>query len=96
MSVSALSSRLGVTLTTASLMVGELSQSGLVERREDEADRRRTIVELAPDHRAPLEAWLAARAEPLRNTLARLSEDERAAFLKGMRLRGEELGPGRR
>jgi DNA-binding MarR family transcriptional regulator len=31
---------------TTSLLVGELDRAGFVERHEDEADRRRTIVSL--------------------------------------------------
>lgn len=47
MSVSALAGRLGVGLPSASLLAGQLSAAGLVERHEDPADHRRTIVGLS-------------------------------------------------
>ena len=45
-SVSELAERIGQTPATTSLLVGELSRAGFVERREDDADRRRTIVSI--------------------------------------------------
>src|SRR5690348_2540834 len=65
-SVNELASRLEVAPTTVSLMVGELSRKGVVERREDEADRRRTIVSIADDSRAAVDAWLANGARAWR------------------------------
>jgi hypothetical protein len=42
--VGQLADRLQLSLTTTSLMVADLARLGLVERREDPADRRRTLV----------------------------------------------------
>ncbi len=90
LSVGELAKRLGLSLTTASLMVSELSRSGLVERTEDERDRRRTIVRLTPEHRELMDAWLDQRLEPLRRTLAQLTPEARSGFLAGWRaLHGE-------
>src|SRR3981081_1039269 len=61
MSVSALAVRLGVALPTASLMVGELSRAGLLDRVEDTEDRRRTIVCVSPVHLAAIDAFLSHR-----------------------------------
>src|SRR4051794_28320353 len=47
LTVTELAGRLEVAPTTASLMVGDLSRKGVLERREDEADRRRTIVSIS-------------------------------------------------
>lgn len=47
MTVNELAVRLEVVPTTVSLMVGELTRKGILERREDEADRRRRIVGIA-------------------------------------------------
>ncbi len=85
MSVSGLSARLGVGLATTSLLVGELSRVGLVERTEDENDRRRTMVDLAPAHRQAIAGFLSRRAGLLRSALEPLEPRERAALVKGLR-----------
>jgi DNA-binding MarR family transcriptional regulator len=90
MSVNELARRLGLAPATTSLMVSELSRSGFVDRREDQADRRRTIVSVAETYRAPLERWLAG-GEPMRRALVRLSASERAAFTKALAILEEEL-----
>ena len=91
MSVSALSVRLGVALSTASLMVGELSRAGLLERIEDDEDRRRTIVRVAPERAAAADAFLSRRLDPLRRALERLTPAEREAFARGLDVLTEEL-----
>ena len=91
LSVSDLASKLDVTLTSASLLVSELSRNGLVDRREDEADRRRTIVSLSAQHREPVEAWLADRFVPLRRTLEALDPPARATFIRALALLESEL-----
>lgn len=85
LSVSDLSVRLAVGLPTASLLVGELGRVGLVVRREDERDRRRTIVDLAPTHRAAVAGYVSRRAGVLRSALETLEPSERAATIKGLR-----------
>jgi DNA-binding MarR family transcriptional regulator len=93
MSVSALAARLCVALPTASLMVGELSRAGLLERVEDTEDRRRTIVCVAPARLAAVDAFLSRRLGPLRRALERLTAEERAAFARGLDVLTEELSP---
>src|ERR1700720_4646359 len=51
LSVSELARRLGLSLSSTSAIVGELSRAGLLERAEDDADRRRRIVRLHEDYR---------------------------------------------
>lgn len=85
MSVTDLSAHLGVGLPTASLLVGELSRVGLVARREDEDDHRRTIVELAPAHRETVAGFLSRRSGLLAAALAPLDPAERAAVVRGLR-----------
>jgi DNA-binding MarR family transcriptional regulator len=93
MSVGDLAHRVGLTLATVSLMVGELARVGLVDRREDERDRRRTLVSVAEQHRVPL-AWLVSeRTEPLRRALSRMSPEIRHAFVTGWRLLADEIEP---
>lgn len=84
-SVGQLSSQLGVTLSTASLLVGELSRAGFVVRTEDPDDRRRTIVDLAPEYSHEVSKFMAARTGLLRTALEQLEARERTAFVKGLR-----------
>ena len=56
--VSELAKRLGLLLSSTSTLVGELSRAGLLERAEDDQDRRRTIVRVHEDYRDAMEGWL--------------------------------------
>ena len=90
--VSELAKRLGVLLSSTSTMVGELSRAGLLERAEDDQDRRRTIVRVHEDYRAAMDDWLEVAIAPMRNTLERLAPQARAHFMDGWRLLAEEAG----
>ena len=92
MSVSELADRVGLTVATTSLLVGELSKAGLVDRREDERDRRRTIVSLTEEIRKIAEPRIKEHLQPFRRTLERLSPAARAQFMEGMRVLNEEAG----
>ena len=71
-SVGQLSTQLGVTLSTASLLVGELSRAGFVVRAEDPNDRRRTIVDISPEYSQEVSDFVAGRApSPHRSRAAR-------------------------
>jgi DNA-binding MarR family transcriptional regulator len=89
--VSDLASALGVSLPAASMLTRELEDAGLVERGEDPADRRRTVVELEPRTAAGVHEWLRRRDAPLERALASLDDAERAAFLKGLRALADAL-----
>jgi len=56
-SVSELAKRLGLLLSSTSTIVGDLSRAGLLERAEDDRDRRRTIVRVHEDYREAMEGW---------------------------------------
>jgi DNA-binding MarR family transcriptional regulator len=84
LSVGALASRLGLTLSTVSGVLAGLDRAGFVDRSADQADRRRTIVQIAPGARPAVLEWLDGAAAPLARVLDRLGPDERAAFLKAM------------
>jgi len=90
LSVSELARRLGLSLSSTSAIVGELSRTGLLERAEDDADRRRTIVRLHEDYRQLLTGWLTEAQAPLRGTLERLPPRARAQFMEGWRILHEE------
>jgi DNA-binding MarR family transcriptional regulator len=92
LSVTELSDRIGRTVATTSLLVGELNRAGLVERNEDESDRRRTIVSLSEEMRKVAEPRIQQHLQPFRRTLERLSPAARAHFMEGMRVLNEEAG----
>jgi DNA-binding MarR family transcriptional regulator len=88
--VSELAKRLGLLLSSTSTIVGELSRAGLLERTEDDQDRRRTIVRVHEDYRDAMEGWLEVTLAPVRNTLERLSPRARAHFMQGWRILQKE------
>jgi DNA-binding MarR family transcriptional regulator len=90
LSVSELSRRLGLGLSSTSAIVGQLSRAGLLERTEDDADRRRTIVCLQEEYRDVIGSWAEQALAPLRGTLERLPARARAQFIEGWRILHEE------
>lgn len=92
MSVSTLASRLGVSLATASQVVTDLDNGGLVERFEDPTDRRRTLIKITESHRTLAEAILDTRLLPVQRALDRLKPAEQRAVVRGLELIAEELG----
>jgi DNA-binding MarR family transcriptional regulator len=89
-SVSELAKRLGLLLSSTSTIVGELSRAGMVERAEDEEDRRRTIVRVHEDYRDAMDGWLEVAIAPFRTALERLAPQARAHFMEGWRILHEE------
>jgi len=79
-----LARELGLSLPAASTLARELEEHGLITRSEDPADRRRTVVGLAPATEKAVRGWLASRSRPLEQALAALTEPEQEAFLKGL------------
>jgi DNA-binding MarR family transcriptional regulator len=89
-----LAARLGLTLPTVSGVLADLDRAGLVERRPDPADRRRTIVAIIPGQATLVGEWLDGAAKPLARVLDKLTASEQEAFLKAMDLLETELrGP---
>lgn len=89
--VGELARSLGLSLPAASKVTTELEHHDLVARREDPADRRRTVVDLAPGTAEGVKSWLARRDRPLEQALSALTAQERAAFLKGLQALAEAL-----
>jgi DNA-binding MarR family transcriptional regulator len=89
-SVSELAKRLGLLLSSTSTIVGELSRAGMLQRAEDDQDRRRTIVRVHEDYRDAMEGWLEVAIAPFRTALERLSPEARAHFMEGWRILAEE------
>jgi DNA-binding MarR family transcriptional regulator len=89
--MSELADRLGVSLATASQVVTDLADWGLIERSSDDVDRRRTYVTIAPAHQATISALLDSRLRPLERALRRLEPDERTALVRGLTVLADEL-----
>jgi DNA-binding MarR family transcriptional regulator len=79
--VNELAARLEVAPATVSLMVGDLSRKGILLRQEDDADRRRTIVSIADEHHAAINAWLGRGAGAWRKALEPLTPAQRKMFI---------------
>ncbi len=83
--VSELAARLEVAPTTVSLMVGDLSRHGILTRAEDDADRRRRIIAIAPGAAGPITQWLSGSATAWTEVLDALTPGERATIVATMR-----------
>ncbi|TDC80182.1 MarR family winged helix-turn-helix transcriptional regulator [Streptomyces hainanensis] len=81
MTVNELAARLQVAPTTVSLLIGDLSRKGILERHEDPADRRRRIIRIAADQQPAIAAWLAPGAAAWREALAPLTPEQRRLFV---------------
>jgi len=85
LTISEVAERLGISLPTASHLVDRVVQLGLVARREDERDRRRTLVELTEHGEALLRQLRQGNEQPWRELLCELSPDDLEALLRGVR-----------
>jgi DNA-binding MarR family transcriptional regulator len=82
---------MGVSLSTASELVGDLARAGLIERREDPTNRCRTLTGLAEPHRATVQAFVAQRAGPLLQVLEALPPRDRQGFARGLSVWAEQV-----
>ena len=85
LTVNQLADRLEVAPTTVSLMVGDLSRHGVLTRTEDDADRRRRIVAIAPRYSVPITEWLSGSATAWTDVLGALTSGQRATIVTAMR-----------
>jgi len=100
LTVGELAAKLGLTLPTVSGVLADLDRAGLVERRPDPTDRRRTIAAIAGAQARLVDEWLDGAASPLARVLDKLSPSEQQAFVKAMdllesELHGRDRRPGR-
>jgi len=89
--MSELAVRMNVSLATISQVVTDLEEWGLVERTTDPADRRRTLVSVAAEHRPTIRTLFEQRLRPLDRALRRLEPDERTGLIRGLTVLAEEL-----
>jgi DNA-binding MarR family transcriptional regulator len=95
MTITQLAGRHHVTLKTASLIAVELEQAGLIQRREDPADRRRTIVTIPKSKERAINEGLNNRAAHLDRALNRLTPQQREGLITGLETLSEEMARGR-
>lgn len=81
LTVTQLAGMLGVAPTTVSLIVSDLSRKGVLVRREDDADRRRRIIDISPQSRPAIAQWLSPGAHAWRHALAPLSPAQQRTFV---------------
>jgi DNA-binding MarR family transcriptional regulator len=81
LSVSDLAQRAGLTVAHASLVIGELSKAGLVERDHDPADRRRILVSLSGTAQPAVAEVRERQAKPVLQFLDELGADEAETFI---------------
>jgi DNA-binding MarR family transcriptional regulator len=85
LSIGGLGGVLGVGKPAASLLVDALVRLGLVDRREDANDRRRTLTALTPTGRELVDQLAAGKRERLARCLERMSDADLAALVRGLR-----------
>lgn len=81
MTVNELAARLAVAPTTVSLMVSDLSREGVLERAEDDTDRRRKIVSITEARLPAIRDWLARGADAWRTALDPLTPAQRQTVI---------------
>jgi DNA-binding MarR family transcriptional regulator len=89
--VAALAEQVGRDHTTVSRQLARLESLDLVERRGDEADRRRRATELTEDGRSTMRAIVLARRRLLSRALANWSATDRAALAELIRRLADSL-----
>jgi DNA-binding MarR family transcriptional regulator len=81
MTINEMAGRLALAPTTVSLMAGELSAKGVLVRRDDPGDRRRKIIDISPERRPAVSAWLSRGAVAWRRALEPLTPEQRRMFV---------------
>ena len=89
--VSELAEQEGIAVSTASLLITQLVDAGVVERREDPTDRRRSVVSVREGLRAESEALLEARLAPLRRVFDRFHKEQMDLVLEIFHALTEEV-----
>jgi DNA-binding MarR family transcriptional regulator len=80
MSVSEIAEMIGVDQPRASRLVNESAEHGLVTRRADERDGRRSVVDLTEAGRAMLDTANATRRSAVTQAIAGFTPEETATF----------------
>ena len=84
-SVGELGRLVGLSKARVSLLVNGLVNHGLVERRQDPADRRRAVLQLSAHARGLLSEYYTGSRQQFTDWLARLDPADLASLARGMR-----------
>lgn len=84
--LSELAGRLGVSLSTTSSQVDRLVELGLLDRRDDPADRRQVVISVTPDGATQLERFRELNSEQLRRLLDRVDDGDLLVVDDGLRI----------
>jgi DNA-binding MarR family transcriptional regulator len=91
MTITQLAARHHVTVKTASLIAVELEHAGLIDRRADPADRRRTIITIAKGKQRAANEGVKARTTRLQRALDRLTPSQRRGLITGLEVLTDEI-----
>lgn len=89
--VGELAARVGLAPATTSMLANELNRAGFLDRREDDDDRRRTILSVPDRHRAVIEDHARQRIAPLQRALDRLGPRRSDQLLTALCILVDEL-----
>jgi len=83
--IGGVAARLRIGLPAASSLVDRLVEQGLVERREDRMDRRRTLAQPTAEGEALSQRLRQGSREALRAWLEQMDSGDREALVRGLR-----------
>jgi DNA-binding MarR family transcriptional regulator len=93
-SLSAVAEFIGLTLSSMSILVNALVDRALVERTTDNEDRRRVHLTVTPSGHTMLQNALQATEARLAESVAGLTDSERATIVEGFELLRPLFAPG--
>ena len=89
--MSGIAGRLGVEMPSATTMIGRLVGKGLVERRQDPADRRAVVCSLTPEGRDAVEKFWSLRAARTESLAAALTTEELEIVVPAMEIMADAV-----
>ncbi|MBP2366251.1 MarR family winged helix-turn-helix transcriptional regulator [Pseudonocardia parietis] len=95
LNLSAVAAGLGVHRSNGTRVVDRLVNAGLLDRRDDPADRRNLVLELTPAGRELVDTIVSHRREAVVDLLRRMPQEQRAALgpaLSSFAAAGGEVG----
>lgn len=85
-SIGGLAEAVGVSAPAASQLVDSLVEKGMVERRHDERDRRKVLVDYVPGMQDIARRMMEGRRRRTEEAMSGMTDEEVRAFLKGLKL----------
>ena len=85
-SIGGLAEAVGVSAPAASQLVDRLAEHGMVERRHDERDRRKVLVDYVPGMQEIARRMMEGRRRRTEQAMGEMTDEEARAFLKGLKL----------